>query len=928
MSSNMYDGFDQDNMENEDDMAALGSILSWDDDEERSRNEIINQPSSSSSKQGGSNHNNRSSLSDMPQFSTASNHSENMKDEMGDLSFLQLFGGNMDNNNAQVAAGAATNGNDGQQQQQQQQQHQLQMPSQDFSSSQLDSNQQNQNQDSNFTQQFASLQHLLQQNQQQQPPGQNQQQQIPTQQQYAMLQQQAQQAGGNPQQSAVSNQIAQFVAQQALSMLQQNQHAETQRKEQEKAQQQEQARQQQQAQAMSTMSMLQQNLQRAMQQQQTQFAEGKTQQGQPDATVVQQLQQAAAAQQQQQQPFGGNTNINDPSSFLQQLQLAQLQQQFQAAQQQGNPGQVPGLAQQQQQQLPGAPAMPNSQATAIQQQQLQALATAIRSQQQFQQQIPQAMQDQLKQQYAQVAGNVQIQAPFSSSVAPAFDNKPSASKKSKAGLKKSASSASDKDAPDEQRSSGTSTTSMAATGLVSASDTDYDKKPKSKGSAKRGDDDDDDDEPEEDDEIDMSNLTPEERAHMNRERNKEHARNTRLRKKAYLEKLKATVDDLCKERNTLVSERASAASLLVEMHDTRTEVLMSFFALRSTNEKRRHLWASILDESCFACIMPITPYRSFPASEMQVSKCQRTILGIDGIMGDTSSLHVLFASLVDRIRAPLGKIEFRYTLVAEEAVVAGNQMMARWVMSTTNAMQCGAKMEVYKQGMLCSRFNSSHKIVGLELMFDVMAFMLQLKQAAGVESFTVVPNTAHTCQRTFDKPVVMTAADPPYTIVQVNKLWEEMTGYTADEVVGKASCAILQGARTDRKTTEDMMTEVRFKRATYACVINYKKSGEAFRNHLCLYPLSTDSRIAHYLAITEHSDDGESSNANAMQLQTASPTALPLFSMFQQGGHQPSNGMMAVVHPNQQAPMMGGNMNMALFAGSDAGNKRSHDSGR
>ena len=44
-------------------------------------------------------------------------------------------------------------------------------------------------------------------------------------------------------------------------------------------------------------------------------------------------------------------------------------------------------------------------------------------------------------------------------------------------------------------------------------------------------------------------------AKANRDRNREHARNTRLRKKAYLEKLKTTVDELCRERDTLVSER-------------------------------------------------------------------------------------------------------------------------------------------------------------------------------------------------------------------------------------------------------------------------------------------------------------------------------------------------------------------------------------
>lgn len=914
-------------LQNDDDMAALGSILSWDEDEERTRNEMTGGQSTT-----GSITNKQSSkmLPDLVQFN-------NMKDDIPELSFLQ-YTGNMQGSPSNGASNSQSNDNNSS--------SNAQIPSQDYQQQQPNINygqQQNQNQqqpqqsvpigtqqaqNANFQQQVASLQQMLQQQQQQLAQNaQSQRQQGQQQQQFQSPQQgQQQQAPSQPghqqqqqQQATMSNQLAQFVAQQALSMLQQNQQAESQRIEQEKVQQ-EQVRQQQQTQAMNTMVQLQQNLQRAMQQQ-NQFQDPKDTQ-----------QQAGASRADAQQPRQGQSvppfNPNDPNAFLQQLQFAQIQQQFQAAQQQGNTGvQVPTPSSQQ-----AATAVVPGQTTALQQQQLQALATAMRSQQQFQQ-LPQTMIEQLKLQYAQVAGNKQIPAPASS--LPQSESKPSAAKKSKAtsGTKKS--NESKKESPDESTSSNVALTEThTKIGVVSASDTDNEA---SRISAALKDDDDDDDE---EDEVDTSHMTPEERAVANRERNKEHARNTRLRKKAYLEKLKATVDDLCKERNTLVAERASAAKLLVEMHNTRTEVLMSFFALRSTFEKRRHLWASILDESCFACIMPITPYRSFPASEMQVSKCQRTILGIDGIMGDTASLHVLLASLVVRSRVPLGKIEFRYTLVAEEAVVAGNQMMARWVMSTTNAMQCGAKMEIYKQGMLCCRFNSSHKIVGLELMFDVMAFMLQLKQAAGLETFSVVPNTVQTCQRTFDKPVVMTAAEPPYTIVQVNKLWEDMTGYSADQVVGKASCAILQGARTDRKAVEDMMTEVRFKRAAFSSIINYKRSGAVFRNFIALYPLSTDSRIAHYLAITEYTDDGESQTGQGgATMQSVPQISLPILSVFQQqqtpSQQQTFTNILSAPGMNQASSMLGLQQRTFPSNGSDSmsfsgstGTKRSHDSGQ
>ena len=509
----------------------------------------------------------------------------------------------------------------------------------------------------------------------------------------------------------------------------------------------------------------------------------------------------------------------DPSAFLRQLQVAQLQQQFNAVQARAMPQQVIGTT-------PSAAQVP----PALQQQiQFQAQAPMVA-------QVPVAA---AQQPQPQAAPSKKTRAQPMKKPPATQTSEPSQQTREKVAAKASIVSASDTDG---ELTSKIKASRKGTTEVVTAR-----KKP----------------------EIDPANMTPEEKAKANRDRNREHARNTRLRKKAYLEKLKTTVDELCRERDTLVSERAGAANILVEMHSTRTEVLMSFFALRSANEKRRELWASILDESCFACVLPVTPYRSFPASEVQVSKCQRTIMGIDGMMSDTASLHVLLNSLVDRSRFPNATIVFRYTLVTEEAVVAGNQMMARWVMSTLNATQCGARMEVTKQGMLCCKFNSAHKIIGLELMFDVMALMLQLKQAAGSNTFSVIPNTVQTCQRSFDKPMVMTLAEEPYTVVQVNKLWEEMTGYKAEEVVGKASCRILEGEETDPSAVEVLMNEIRFKRPASAMIVNYKKTGERFRNFFLAYPLSTDSRITHYLLLSNHVDVGIGSKApsNALTVQ-------------------------------------------------------------
>jgi len=173
-------------------------------------------------------------------------------------------------------------------------------------------------------------------------------------------------------------------------------------------------------------------------------------------------------------------------------------------------------------------------------------------------------------------------------------------------------------------------------------------------------------------------------------------------------------------------------------------------------------------------------------------------------------------------------------------------------MTTLNAVQCGARSEVSKKGMLCVKFNSAHRIVALELMFDVMAFMLQLKQSTGKNLFSVIPNTVQTCNRRFYEPMVLTLSERPYTIVQVNSKWEEMTGYKADVVVGKKSCRILQGPNTDSDRVAKLMLNIRFTLPDSTRLLNYTKDGNMFWNYLYLYPLSTDSKITHYLGLSSH----------------------------------------------------------------------------
>ena len=63
------------------------------------------------------------------------------------------------------------------------------------------------------------------------------------------------------------------------------------------------------------------------------------------------------------------------------------------------------------------------------------------------------------------------------------------------------------------------------------------------------------------------------------------------------------------------------------------------------------------------------------------------------------------------------------------------------------------------------------------------------------------------------------------------------------------------------------MNEIRFKRPASAMVVRYNKSGQRYRDFFLAYPLSTDSRITHYLALSSHVDSSPS-NDSSIQLNT------------------------------------------------------------
>lgn len=118
-------------------------------------------------------------------------------------------------------------------------------------------------------------------------------------------------------------------------------------------------------------------------------------------------------------------------------------------------------------------------------------------------------------------------------------------------------------------------------------------------------------------------LTPEQRVKQNRERNREHARSTRLRKKAYVQKLKELVEGLHAERSEEVRQRRVAIQHLSETQNVRRAVIHSFLKFHSSNETDKQKWSTILEDA-FWLKQPVTPYRCFRRSEIEQVRQQKS----------------------------------------------------------------------------------------------------------------------------------------------------------------------------------------------------------------------------------------------------------------------------------------------------------------
>ncbi len=91
-------------------------------------------------------------------------------------------------------------------------------------------------------------------------------------------------------------------------------------------------------------------------------------------------------------------------------------------------------------------------------------------------------------------------------------------------------------------------------------------------------------------------------------------------------------------------------------------------------------------------------------------------------------------------------------------------------------------------------------------------------------------------------------------IIYVNRSFEKMTGYKADEVIGKTP-RILQGPNTESEQLQIMRNAIRNQKAVEVELINYSKNGDEYWVNISISPVFEDDKCTHFISIQKDITD-------------------------------------------------------------------------
>mgnify|MGYP001076514245 CR=1 FL=1 len=90
---------------------------------------------------------------------------------------------------------------------------------------------------------------------------------------------------------------------------------------------------------------------------------------------------------------------------------------------------------------------------------------------------------------------------------------------------------------------------------------------------------------------------------------------------------------------------------------------------------------------------------------------------------------------------------------------------------------------------------------------------------------------------------------PDNPIVYANEVFEEMTGYSRDEILGR-NCRFLQGDDHEQPALDQIRAALAEEQSVEVTLRNYRKDGSLFYNRLMIRPLlDPEGNVIYYLGV-------------------------------------------------------------------------------
>jgi len=129
----------------------------------------------------------------------------------------------------------------------------------------------------------------------------------------------------------------------------------------------------------------------------------------------------------------------------------------------------------------------------------------------------------------------------------------------------------------------------------------------------------------------------------------------------------------------------------------------------------------------------------------------------------------------------------------------------------------------------------------------------EIRKEAGRLDTAPLPHTMEDALRPSSRrAIVITEKSAPFRVVNVNRAWEDLCGYSYVESKGKSLGELLQGPETDQVTATALVSTLLQGEEAGAVLTNYTKDGRSFRNRVRVGPIYDENNsVSHFVGVLQ-----------------------------------------------------------------------------